>query len=187
MLADPYATNVLNPAVHGRLVADIETYAADARIQPEAIWTPLAKVCGEAEIEYVKRFKFHRAADIAGMVYVGKSNDLDIDGRMHAVAGALIRNFIRARVMVMSQLFDAIEEEGIPDVSALLLPNFHVPAANGGSKASWKLANILDVLMHRRAIGVQTIVYTPDLDQVGLEYGSGVRRLLMQNYVRVKV
>ncbi len=184
--ADPYASNVLNPTIHGRLVADIETYANDARIMPEAIWTPLAQSCGSDEIAYVKRFRFHRQEGIAGLVFTG-SRDVDIDGRMRLMAGALVRNFIRARVMVMSELFDAIDEDGIPDMSALLLPNFHVPFANGGGKSAWKTANVLDVLMHRRLIGVQTIVYAPDLDQVGLEYGSGVRRLLMQHYIRVKL
>lgn len=186
MLADPYATNVLNKAVHGRLVADLETYAQDARIQPEAIWTPLAKMCGKEEIDYVRRFKFHRSEDTFGLAFIGKAPNVDIDGKMQAIAGALVRNFIRARVMVMTQLFDAIDEEGIPEMSALLLPNFHSTNASG-AKSSWKIANILDVLMHRRSLGLQTIIYTPDLDALGLDYGSGVRRLIMQNYTRVNV
>lgn len=185
MFADPYASQVLNPTIHARLVADIETYAQDARIQPAAIWTPLSAVCGKSEIDYVRRFKFHKSEDVFGLAYIGNALEADIDGRMHAIAGALVRNFVRARVMVMSQLFDALDDEGIPEMSALLLPNFHSRASV--TKSPWKLANILDVLMFRRALGVQTIIYAPDLDQVGLDYGSGVRRLITQHYTQVKV
>ena len=153
---DPYATNVLNPAIHSRLVADIETYANDARIMPEAIWTPMAHACGADEINYVKRFKFHRSEGIAGLVFTGKG-DADIDGRMRVMAGALVRNFIRARVMVATELVDAIDDDGIPDMSALLLPNFPC------SVRQWRRQIFVEdgkhsrnVLMHRRSIGVQT-------------------------------
>ena len=187
MFADPYATQVLDRTVHARLVADIDTFAQDARIQPENIWTPLAEKCGTDEINYVKRFKFHKGDDVAGLVYVGKIADADIDGRMAAMAGALIRNFVRARVMVLSQLLDSMEDEGVPDISALLIPNFHTPATAGGTKSPWRSSNLLDVLVYRRTLGVQTIVAVSDFETVGAEYGMAVRRLLKHNYVAVKV
>lgn len=187
MLADPYATQVLNPTVHARLVADIETYAQDARIQPSHIWTPLSSVCGKVELDYVRRFKFHKGEDRFGLAFVGQGLDADVDGRMHAIAGALVRNFVRARVMVMSQLFDALDDEGIPEMSALLLPNFHTHSIAANAKSFYKIANVLDVLMFRRQAGLQTIVYVSDLDKAGIDYGSGVRRLIQQYYIQVQV
>ena len=187
MLADPFASNILDPVVHDRLIADIDMYAYDARILPEHICTPLSVACTSAEIAYVKRYRFHKGDGVAGFAYVGKNSDADVAGRMYAMAGAFVRNFIRARVMVMSELFDHVDNEGIPDMSVLLLPDFHVPAASGGSRSSWKVSNILGVLMTRKSLGLQTIVYTPDLESVGQDYGPGVRFLIMQHYNRIKI
>ena len=143
MLADPYASNVLRKDVHGRLVADMDSYARDARIQPHFIWTPLAEVCGDAEVEYVRRFKFHRGEGVSGLCYVGdKKGNVDIESRMAAIAGALVRNFIRASVVTLAELFEEVEEEGLTDISCLLVPNFHVPKNAGGGKAAQALVGL---------------------------------------------
>lgn len=184
MLADPYATKVLDRIVHGRLVEDLIAYAQDARIQPEAIYTPLANTCSDGEISYVRRFRKHRSTDIAGLCLIGDAaGDVDIERRMSGIAGALVRNFVRARVITMNELFDDVAGDGVSDMSCLLVPNFHVAQKN--AKASWKVSNVLDVIVYRRTLGVQTIVYVEDMDAMTQDYGVAVSRILRQHYEHV--
>ena len=49
LINDPWQTGVLDKAVHARLVAQKDKYAADAGIAPAFIWTPLAETCPTEE------------------------------------------------------------------------------------------------------------------------------------------
>jgi hypothetical protein len=103
---DPYATGVLDKEVHDRLVADLGTYTRDAGIQPQWVWTKLSKTCGPTEMDYVRKFRFHQdAGAVHGLCYVRESgSDADVEEHMSAIAGAFLRNFIRARVMTVHRV-----------------------------------------------------------------------------------
>jgi hypothetical protein len=99
MYADPYAAGVLLPQIHSQLVRDMIAIARDAAIQPDWISSPLKNACGTAEITWVKRFKFHAHEGHTGLCFIGKNPKVNsIEDRMSAIAGALVRNFIRARM-----------------------------------------------------------------------------------------
>lgn len=187
MNADPYATGVLIREVHQPLVRHIDRFAKDANISPECIWTPLATVCGPEEVGWVLDFKFHRSNKVSGLAYVGWSPDPRIEDRMAAIAGALIRNFINARVMTVHTLIDIAGEGAVPEASCLLIPNFFLGKARGGDMPPWKISVLFDALLERRAMGVQTVLYVCDFKDMAVEYGAALRDHLQAHYVRVEV
>ncbi len=183
MKFDPYGTGVLDKAVHDRLVADMDRFARDANIQKRWIWTPLAETCGADEIDWVRRFKFHTAEGSAGLCYVGKSPAFDMETRMAAIAGALTRNFIFARLMTLHELMQSVNDGDIPDMSCLLVPNFFVDKG----QPTWRTASLLDVLIARHTAGLQTVLYSADLIAMGKEYGNGLTRHIEHLYQTLPV
>jgi len=188
MQNDPYATGVLFPDVHDRLVADIDGFAKDAGIQRHWLWTPLANTCGESEIEYVRRFRHHRVSgQLHGLCYVGQSKNPDVEDRTFALAGALVRNFVRARVMTVGMVLDRIGMGMTPDPTCLLIPNFFLSKAQGGGIATWQIAALYDLLVQRAASGQQTIIYASSLAALANEYGAGFGNLVQSHYLKVQI
>jgi len=183
---DPFSSGVLRKDVHSRLVADIDNVARDASIMRDWIWAPLQPQVGPTELAYVRKFKEHRAKRCGGLCYVGRKPGKAIDDRMSAIAGALVRNFVRARVMTLEQLLSHVEDKGMPDFSALMVPNFFIEKSLGGGKvADWKVGQLLDTLTARRQAGLQTILYVSDLESLGTEYGVAFERLIKEHYIIV--
>jgi hypothetical protein len=189
MLAEtvnPWATGVLHEEVHDRLVQDIQKYATDAAIQAKWIWTPLAEVCGPAEVDYAKRFRKHAEDDVYGLVYYGKpkAGVKDVDTRMSALAGCFTRNFIGSRVITTSQL---LTNDKAQQITALLIPNFFLGSNEGGSMWEKQVKELFDILTARRTAGLQTIVYVSDLAQLEKEFGPPFRRLFENHYIKIKI
>lgn len=180
MSTDPYASGVLKEAVHGRLVQDIANYARDAAIQPHWIWQALSPVqFTSEEISFIRRFRFHAGEGCSGLVYTGNHPELDPEDRMSAIAGALLRNFVRARVATVNEVVADAERNEVPDVSALLIPNFF---AKGQEKPKWKVGTMLDVLLTRRQMGLQTILHVSDMHGMSVLYGDAMKRHLEKHY-----
>ena len=178
-----YESGVLVPGVHDRIVADIENVALDALIQPEYIWTKLdPSQYGSDVVSYVRRFKFHRQEGTHGLV-LGKTCENPED-TMAAIAGALVRNFIRARVCTLNQVVESSANGSLQDVSCLLIPNFYTGSIKAGkdAQAAWRVAALHDVLVARHAAGLQTVVYVSDMNELTQEYGMAVRRHLITNF-----
>jgi len=185
MLKDPYAAGALDPDHHARLVADLENYARDANVKPVHICRPLPDTFGEAEREYIRRFKHHvHEKTLSGVVYVGEPED--IEGHFSAFAGCLVRNFVRARVMTVGMVLDALADGSMPDLTALLIPNFFQPRGEGGGIAPWQVHALFDMMVQRDLLGQQTIVAVPDIDKLGKEYGVPMAGMLKSKYLAVK-
>lgn len=185
MAVDPYASGVLRRDVHERLVADIERYAADANIQPRWVWTPLADVCKPAELTWVKRFRFHTEENRNGLCYVGADPDPGIETRMAAIAGALTRNFIRARMLTVNQLLE--DPLDTVHVTCLLIPNFFIEKKLGGTQQAWRISALYDLLLSRAVAGQQSVLYASDMDALGKEYGAAIRSHLQASYELLEV
>lgn len=184
--ADPYLSGVLKAGIHDRLVADIDNYAIDAGILPSWISLPLSETCSQAEVKWVRRFNFHKLEGHTGLVLQG--TDVDFADRMAAIAGALVRNFIRARVITVSRLMEEIEAGEPPhQYTCLLIPNFYIGKSNGGMLAEWKAARLLDFLLERHMAGKQTVVSVSNLNHLTTEYGSGFTSLFQKSYQQIKV
>ena len=184
---DYYASGVLFPEHHDRLVANIDKYALDAGINKRWIWTPLTEVCGPEEIAYVKAFNRYRSSgDVQGLCFIQASYS-QVDQRMYAIAGALTRNFIRARVMTVGSVLDAINSGNTPDATCLLIPNFFLSASQGGTIASWQIAKLFDLLAGRAAMQQQTIVYASNLKDLATQYGAAFRATIDANFLQIQI
>lgn len=171
--------NILVPGVHDRLVKDIDVYAARAGIPTSAIRSPLSAVCSEEEIAFVKKLKQHESNGVFGLAYVGEpSATVSVITRMHAIAGACLRNFIDARVMTTSEVLHSASD-GFDHPTVLLIPNYYVYKAG---LATWHVAALLDVLTNRMVEGRQTFLYVQDLDGLKKEYGSASHAHIIQHF-----
>lgn len=185
-ITDPYASGVLKKEHHDRLVADLDNYAADACIRPHWIWTALPEDVTAVETDYLTKFRHHAANGTrSGLCYAG--SDFAMAERMSALAGCLVRNFVRARVMTLGSVLDALSDKSMPALTAILIPNFFLPKAEGGHLASWQVQALYDFMVDRHTRGLQTIVYASDMDRLEKEYGMAVSRLLKTQYVHVSL
>lgn len=186
MKPDPYATGVLVEEHHHRLVANLEGFAKDAGIKPHWIWTRLSKEITGAEREYLLRFKHHETeGKIAGMCYVGKA--LGVDMRMQGIAGLMVRNFVRARVMTLGGVVDASAGRTLPDLTCLLIPNFYLLGSHASTIAKWQLGQLYDTLVDRSIRGRQTILYVEDMEGLAVDFGLSFKELIDQHYLKVSV
>jgi hypothetical protein len=182
-----FASGVLKRPTHDRMVQNLSNVARDAGIPAFWISKKLDETCGPDEVEWVKAFKHHAAANRTGLLYVGEDPKPMIDDRMAAIAGCLTRNFIRARLMTINQAIDDCQTGQPPMMSCILIPNFFYPKAHGGKQADWRIQIILDLLMQRHAEGLQSVLYAYSMEGLGKEYGAPIRRYLEAHYTILEV
>lgn len=187
MLVDPYASGVLKKEHHERLVADIENFAQDAGIQPHWIWSHLPGDVPESARDYLRQFRKHSMNGTSGLVLHGKNADGVVEAHMSAMAGALVRNFIRARVMTLGTVLDMLPKQEMPDLTCLLIPNFFLSVAEGGTIAPWQINTLFDYLTYRHVSGLQTVVYASDIGLLGKEYGLAFKRHIEVHYKQAKI
>ena len=183
---DPYETGVLMQEVHERLVADIEHIADAAAIQKRWIWTPLAGVVGEPVVQWVRTFRKHSQMNLSGLCLIGPKPQ-DAAMQVSAVTGALIRNFIDARVMTCAQIYERAKSGEVPNPTCLLISNFFLGESHGIKLASWEIAALQDLLFDRHMRGQSTVIYATNLDAMASEYGSAITQLVQANYTRAKL
>ncbi|KQT56124.1 hypothetical protein ASG52_24290 [Methylobacterium sp. Leaf456] len=186
---DPYASKVLVPSVHGRLVADLKFYAADTGITPDRLWTSMKsqKDLTDIEVNYITSFRRQSLNGKAGLVFVGDDPHRDITEAMSLMAAALVRNFIRARVMTLPEVLQYAEEHGYPEHTALMIPDFHFEALKVGAVSKHKVSRLVGLLLSRYQHGLQTVIYVSDMDRLAMDYGRMIARHIEKNFVRVDV
>ncbi len=181
-LHQAYESGVLDPSVHGRLVANLEGYARRANIMEPMILHKMSQFdCSKEEIQYVKTLRSAAQKGLYGLVYHGKETK-PVMTRMMAVAGACLRNFLDAKVMTIQELLADIKAGEPPDATALLVPNFFIERAEGGRIADWHIAELLGVLYARMARGQQTFLYVSDFDALRKTYGDPIASHLQTHF-----
>ena len=171
LMDDAYATGVLKPEIHSRLVANLSAYVQRANIQVPYVLDKMSKFgCNADEIAYVRTIS--RAADEGrfGLVYHGKETQ-PVMPRMMAVAGACLRNFRDAKVMTVQALLADLKTGEIPEARVLLVPNFFIERVEGGRLAEWLIADLLGMLYGRLSRGQQTFLYISNFDALRKTYG----------------
>lgn len=186
-MQNPYALGALHPDHHERIVADLEGFAQDAGIQPQYICSPLGDFVTDEERDYLKGFRRQAQAGCMGLVLTGKNESGQVEARMASYAGALVRNFIRAKVITLGTTLDLLAGQDMPEIGALLIPNFFTPSADAGTIATWQVSALYDYLVYRQLRGAQTILYAQDLNLLGKEYGMAFKRHLEVHFKIVKV
>jgi hypothetical protein len=181
--ADPWENGVLSREAHGRLVMQRDKYAADAGIPAPFIWAKLDDVLpGDDEQAWVRRYKFHRPDGYSGLVYLGNGFDPTIEVRMCGIAGALVRNFIRARVLSMETVYQHMRVGETPEATCLLLPTF--AEVRPDDRRSSMIADLLIERWHDSHS--QTVVCAPSLEHLGKLYGGFVRDHVAAHYRQIK-
>lgn len=181
---DPFASGVLDPEVHARLVADIDNLSAVAGIQKRWISRPLAETCGPEEITWVRQF---RRLERPWLAYVGQDAKLTVPDRMAAITGALTRNFVFAKLVQVNAWVEVLRDGEDIEASCLLVPNFFVDRAKGGAQPEWRVSLLLDALMDRYQRRRPTVLYVSDATLLGKEYGLGFARLIENAYTMIPV
>lgn len=171
LVEDPYASGILDRVHHARLVADIDRIARQAGIPRRYIWTPLANNVSAAEQGWVRQFHQHGAAGLCGLLLVGKPDG--ISHRMASITGALLRNFVDARLVTLQDLLAQARDGSAVNCTCLAVPNFGM--TDGSKLPVWQTAGLLGVLTERFQANRQTVLHVPSLEKAGHEWGAAVR------------
>jgi hypothetical protein len=183
---EPPPHGVLDPDKHARLVTNRENIAKDARIPVELLWRALPALT-DGEKDWMTKFRQHRSAGFCGLLLTGACDDLDPLSRFGAIAGRLSRNFIRARVFSLVDALAEIADGSAIAATCLLIPDFVADKKGAKEMASWKMQQLTGLLTERWSTSnVQTVLYAPSLDAIAKEYGSYVRDLIKNHYIRVE-
>lgn len=182
MQGDPFKPGVLKPDVHARLVQEIDSIAAAAMIHPKWICAPLANTAPPKVVEWVRTFKRNYEEGISGLALTGAGKVSQSVNTCSAIAGALIRNFVNAQVMMEAQLFEQGEtSHGVADPTCLLIPNFYT----GVDLAQWRVHALQEVLYDRHMRGRATVIYVTNINEMAAKYGSATAELIRDNYAIV--
>lgn len=163
---DPFAPGKLRPGVHDPLVAEIGRIAHEAGITQNDVTGAFYHITN-FELEYLTGFRRTDVTGQLGLIYVGQQ-DPAVGDRCRSICGALLRNFITARMIVreelVSELFDKRRQ---PNASLVAVPDFSykdAPAATRRALASW--------LMGRIARGRQTVIGVSDKAAISDLFGA---------------
>ena len=193
MYADPYHSGVLDKAVHERLVANLPHYVREAGISPHWVWTRLSETCGDDVVDYVRRINGHRTGGaIQGLALFRKpKSKADPAEQMSAIAGALLRNFVNARVMTLLNVLDALDDGEALSATCLLIPNFCLNTVEMGGKGdklpAFKIQALYDLLVRRASAGRQTVVYSTDRETLGAAYGTAIQLHVETHFIKVEI
>jgi len=187
MSFDPYASGALNKKIHERLVADLDNFAKDAGITPNWITEPLPTSITQIERDYLREFKSQSSKGNSGLCLISRNEHGQNEIHTSALAGCLVRNFIRARVMTLGSVIDLLAKHEMPELSVILIPNFFIAVADGGTIASWQINALYDFLVSRHTRGLQTILCISDRNTLSKEYGDAFIRLIDTHYLQTKI
>ena len=177
----------LTKEAHGELIRDVRMYSRLAGIKAMWLWQPLAPHVGPKEVKYAAAYRKLGDRGVSGLLYLGAVNG--VNTRMQAMAGALVRNFVDARIRPTSQAITRIgpiEESPPASCSVLFLPDLCIGA---GAQPDWFVREVTSLLMEREAAGRQTIAYIRSLEMLKVVYGETLAELLAdkKRYPRLKV
>jgi len=181
---DYYASGVLTKEKHSRLVSNISNVADDANIPTTMIAKPASEFCGEEELNWIRAYKHLEDSEDAGLCYVGNGGDIGV--RMFAVAGAFLRNYIRARVFTLQDVIESYKGSKPLEASVLLIPNFFLRTTSGGKIPEWQLGLVLGMLYQRYSYGNKTVIYVEDLEQLGGAYGNPMKEHIERHFKIIK-
>ena len=173
----------MDPVRHSRLLADLEGVSETAHIPQQYILHSMKTLCTPSDIEWVINFRKYRQDGVAGLILSGK----DVGSRSMAIGGALLRNFIDARIVTAKDLYNSGTEgkghasEDVLKPTVIIVPNLFVESS-GKALASWQVQAMYDVLITRFAANKPTVVGVESLLQLGSAYGSMFMEHLESNF-----
>lgn len=171
------STGILDMVEHNRLIADMEHVCTVANVPDKFVRSSMTDWCGPEEIDWVRNYRKYRL-EKSGLIITGANAP---SNRCMAICGALIRNFIDARLTSPTALLDAAKKEDIPDPTVMIIQNMFMDS-NGRTFASWQVQVLFDILVSRMTGNKQTVMYVESLQALGTVYGPVFHDLLKSNY-----
>lgn len=165
---------VLNAKEHARLIADQDHVCLVAGVQKRFLQTSMTEFCSEHEVEWVRNFHQHQEEGILGLMLEGV---LKPDTRCQAIAAALVRNYIDARVVPVNTLLDMVSNGSVISPTVLLIPNLFVQATTKTLPA-WRVQTLYDLLLNRSTQGKPSVVYVENVIGLAAAYGNPFRDFL---------
>ena len=166
---NPQISNMLDQQFHARIIADCERVCAVAGIQKRYLLESMQGYCGPAEVDWVRNFKRYEAAAIPGLLITDATRPHII---CQAIAGALVRNYIDARVMSVNSVLDAYKDgENMVAPHVLLIPNMYIQAT-GRAMPSWRVQVLYDLLLERTVHGKPNVLCAETSQGLITAYGQ---------------
>lgn len=160
-------STMLDKVEHARILADLERICLVAGVQQRFLYDSMLKYCEAGEVDWVKNFQKYRAQGVPGLVLEGVARP---DTRCQAIAAALLRNFIDARVIPLNTLIDQQVAGEAQSPTVLLVPNLFMIAT--GKVPAWRLQIAYDILLERSVQGKSSVVYVESLSGLTSVYGQ---------------
>ena len=161
--SDPWASGVLKPEHHDRLVANIDQIAYRSGLgmaNKHLIWTKadlknLEMGWCQAAIEAFQTGEAWQKPHI-GICYTQSQHEAQ--RTMMAMAGLLVRNFVDARVMSRLDIVAERKATGTVDASVILVPDFAVPEYVETMPA-WERSAMMEFVHSRIRDGLPTCLF----------------------------
>ena len=161
---------VIDTDFHSRLIADKDHLCEVAGLQPKYLMESMTKYCKETEVDWVRKFPQYRAEGLPGLILTKVENP---DTRCQAICGALIRNYVDARVIPVNTMMD-MHDAGHGDAitpTVVLIPNMFV-TVSGKSVPAWKVQILYDMLLARSVQSKPTVAYVEDMTTLMAQFGK---------------
>ena len=172
---DDVEQTILNEEYHARLIQDIETVAATARVHIPMLHRAMATYCPEEQVDWVKAYPVYMHDNSGGLCITGKPKD--VHNQMAAIACAFLRNYVDARVIPIHELLKPDVDPENPSV--LLIPDFYVNSVSGNAAfTNWQLRELYGLLLNRYVQRRATILYVQNMTGLRKEYGEATHDLI---------
>ena len=187
---------VLDRQYHARLLADIDGVCRVAGVKKELISHPAKWYCSKGEVAWLRDFRARVASGSAGLMLVGPNhNGKNAAGdlgtvnvtpalKMMAMAAALLRNYIDARVLSVTTLIEDDEVGDVPDPTVLLVPDFYVDFEGGKQLPAYKAQRLYSILMDRYVASRATILYVQSVGGLEKNYGGAMKDFLDAHWIK---
>jgi hypothetical protein len=184
---DKLLPGILDDAVHDRLWLGRDEFCNDAGIPVEHLHTSMVGVCSEAELAYFLRGSKTLITEdhCWGLYYTGTGYKPPVALRMSYLAGGYLRNFIRARVIVLNDLMAQIEANNPPDISVVLIPDFYTGKTDKKAMPAWKVRQLYSWLLQRWQRSQHTIIAVSNLKDLSSEWGPHVGEHISEFFAEV--
>lgn len=163
MTSDPWATGVLKPEHHDRLVANIAAVSQRAGLGVQhrhLIWTSAELLKAEMQwcmhaINMVRTGEPWPKPQV-GLVWTGAQQDCE--RKMLSMTGLLVRNFVDARCMSRMDVVAERKANGAIDASVVMVPDFATPEYVETMPA-WERTAMMEFVHERIRAGLPTCLY----------------------------
>ena len=180
---------ILNKEYHGPLIRQVNTVVRTANIPSAMVYRSMKEFCSDEEIEYFRHYKLHPHHGIYGLAYVGvKGKKCPVSTRMMAMTAAFVRNYLDARMMPVGTVIDTVKHDGSPECTVLLIPDFHLTRATGGSSLpDWQVGHLVEMLLDRQGANQQTVVSVESMENLERDYGSVIKDHIQHYFTKITV